>query len=166
MEDDIVRRKGYLTLGSRLKRISERLQVEVQALMDDNDVPVQAFQYPLLASLDENGPMEIGTLAKSLGVSQPGVTRNVAQLAEQGFVSLSKGTKDKRQKIVSLSPAGRDVVDHGRSQVWPQIEQGLQEILTEEPGTLLDHLDRLEQGLRAASFNQRSADRARDNNDG
>lgn len=165
MEDDIVRRKGYLTLGSRLKRISERLQTEVQALMDDNDVPVQAFQYPLLASLDENGPMEIGALAKSLGVSQPGVTRNVAQLAEQGFVSLSKGTKDKRQKIVSLSPAGHDVVHHGRSTIWPQIEHCLQEILTEEPGTLLDHLDRLEQGLRAASFNQRLADKARDKQD-
>ena len=121
MNDDIVRRKGYLALGSRLKRISEHLQAEVQSLMDQNDVPVQAFQYPLLTSLDENGPMDIGNLAKTLGVSQPGVTRNVSQLAQQGFVVLSKGKKDKRQRIVSLSDTGRNVVDQGRSTIyWKQ----------------------------------------------
>ena len=157
MRDDIVKRKGYLALGSRLKRISERLQMEVQTLMDQEDVPIQAFQYPLLTSLDENGPMDIGMLAKTLGVSQPGVTRNVTQLAESGFVEISKDTQDRRRRIVSLSRSGRKVVDHGRSVVWPQIELCLHEILSPEQGTLLDHLDRLEDGLRAASFSKRIA---------
>ena len=165
MTDDIVRRKGYLALGSRPKRISERLQTEVQVLMDHNDVPIQAFQYPLLASLDENGPMDIGALAKTLGVSQPGVTRNVAQLAKNGLVELSTGSKDKRQKIVSLTVSGRELVDHGRTVIWPQIEYCLQEILSEEPGTLLDHLGRLEDGLRSASFKKRIDEREGENDD-
>lgn len=155
MTDDIVKRKGYLTLGSRLKRISDRLQMEVQDLMDQGGVPIQAFQYPLLASLDENGPMDIGSLAKTLGVSQPGVTRNVSQLSEQGIVRLTRGAKDRRQRIVALTDAGQEIVDHGRSTLWPQIETCLHEIISQQPSTLLDHLNHLETGLRSSSFVQR-----------
>lgn len=155
MTDDIVQRKGYLTLGSRLKRISERLQGEVQSLMDSYDVPIQAFQYPVLASIDENGAMEIGQLARTLGVSQPGVTRSVAQLAERGFVELAIGERDKRSRIVSLTDAGRNIVNHGRASIWPEIEFCLHEILTDQSGSLLDHLDRLEKGLNDGSFLQR-----------
>lgn len=158
MNDDIVRRKGYLTLGSRLKRISDRLQTEVQNLMDQNNVPIQAFQYPLLASIDENGPMEIGVLATTLGVSQPGVTRSVARLAEQGFVDLTRGTTDRRSRVVSLTEAGRNVVTHGRVDIWPRIEQCLDAIITDRPGSLLEHLNRLEDGLQEKSFVSRVAE--------
>jgi len=157
MNDDIVRRKGYLTLGSRLKRISDRLQTEVQNLMDQNNVPIQAFQYPLLASIDENGPMEIGVLATTLGVSQPGVTRSVSKLAAQGFVDLTRGTTDRRSRLVSLTEAGRNVVTHGRIDIWPRIAQCLDEIIMDQPGSLLEHLNRLEDGLQDQSFVSRVA---------
>ena len=35
MVDDVVREMGYLTLGSRLRRIGERFQSEVQSVLDD-----------------------------------------------------------------------------------------------------------------------------------
>ena len=84
--EDIIRSLGYLTLGSRLKRIGEQLQADTQRLLDGLEVPVQSSQYPLLAALDRLGPLPVGELAQSLGITQPGVTRSVALLADLGLV--------------------------------------------------------------------------------
>ncbi|MCP5366528.1 MAG: MarR family transcriptional regulator [Hyphomicrobiales bacterium] len=157
MVQDIVRGKGYLTLGSRLRRIGERLQAETQQLMEAHDVPVQAHQYPLLCALDDGGPLSIGDLTEALGVSQPGVTRNVGLLARRGMVTVRRGATDQRVTEVALSPAGRAVVDHGRTVVWPQVEACVAAILDGHSGPLLDQLDHLEDALDRASLAQRLA---------
>ncbi len=96
MVEDFVRRKGYLTLGTRLKRIGDRLQADVQQLIDAEGGTVQTGQYPLLAAIDELGHLTIGELADALGVSQPGITRSVGQLAKQGIVTVARGQEDQR----------------------------------------------------------------------
>ena len=46
MVEDVVRAFGFLCLGSRLKRIGERLQADTQRIMDEMDVPLQASHTP------------------------------------------------------------------------------------------------------------------------
>ena len=157
MVDDIVRQKGHLTLGSRLRRIGEKLQAETQRLMAEHGVPVQASHYPALAALDENGPLSVNELADALGVSQPGVTRTVGMLAKQGIVTVRRGEADQRTRLVSLTGRGGEIVTHGREIVWPQIESCVAEIVTGQSGPLLDQLDRLEAALDAETFVQRAA---------
>jgi hypothetical protein len=52
MVEDVVRSFGFLTLGTRMKRIGERLQADTQRIMDDLGAPLQASQYPFLAAID------------------------------------------------------------------------------------------------------------------
>lgn len=157
MVDDLVRKKGYLTLGSRMRRIGERLQAEVQQVMDERQVPIQSSHYPLLGALDEAGPMSIGDLADALGVSQPGITRSVGQLAKQKIVAIRRDKSDQRRTVVALATLGQQLVDDGRKTIWPQIENCLVEILSGQSGSLLDQLNILEDGLRDSSFSQRIA---------
>jgi len=147
MINDIVRKKGYLTLGSRLKRIGERLQADVQHLLNKRDIPIQSGQYPLLVTLEEHGPLAVGDLAIALGVSQPGITRSVGQLAEQNLVTIQRGKKDQRTKTISLTEKGQTIVSDGRNHIWPQIEASLGEILSGHSGTLIEQLDILEDAL-------------------
>ncbi|WP_172292394.1 MarR family winged helix-turn-helix transcriptional regulator [Pseudoruegeria sp. HB172150] len=155
MVEDIVRQKGYLTLGSRLRRIGERLQAETQKVMADHDVPVQAGHYPLLAALDEQGPLSVNELVEALGVSQPGVTRSVGQLAKQGIVSVQRGKTDQRTRLVGLTDRGRDIVAQGREYIWPRIESGVAGLMAGQDGPLLEQLDHLEAALDEASLLQR-----------
>ena len=157
MIDDIVKRKGYLTLGSRLRRIGERLQAETQRVMERRDVPIQANQYPLLAALDENGPISVNEIAEALGVSQPGVTRMIGQLEKQGLVAVRRGETDQRTRVVSLTGPGEGIVRHGREEVWPLIEACVAEIMADASGSLLRQLEHLEAGLGEKSFLQRIA---------
>ncbi|MDF2367868.1 MarR family transcriptional regulator [Sneathiella sp.] len=166
MVEDFVRRKGYLTLGTRLKRIGDRLQADVQQLIDAEGVAVQTGQYPLLAAIDEQGPMTVGDLAEALGVSQPGITRSVGQLAKQGVVTVARGPKDQRTKVVTLTRQGQDIVDQGKRDLWPLIDESLAAICEKERGNILDQLDRLERALQENSLFQRIKQNEKANIDG
>jgi DNA-binding MarR family transcriptional regulator len=166
MVDDFVRRKGYLTLGSRMRRLGERLQAEVQMLMDDRNVPIQANQYPLLGALEQYGPLLVGDLAETLGVSQPGITRNVAQLSKQGLVTVRQGKDDQRQRVVALTARGRSLVENSRAELWPQVEGWLADIMAGQTGPLLEQLDHLEATIKAHPLSGSQVKSGRRHNNG
>ena len=107
MVDDIVEQLGHLALGTRLKRLGERMQAETSRYLDARGLPVPASQFPLLAALDRPGGLTVGELAEAVGVSQPGITRSVARLADQGLITVTHGSADRRRRSVRLTAAGR-----------------------------------------------------------
>jgi len=153
--EDIIRSLGYLTLGSRLKRIGEQLQADTQRMLDGLEVPVQSSQYPLLAALDRLGPLPVGELAQSLGITQPGVTRSVALLAELGLVEVIQSDGDQRRRMVSLTKNGQRLVDRAKRDVWPRIENAVADLCKGLTGPLLDQLTAIEDGLAAAPLDRR-----------
>ena len=157
MVEDIVRKSGYLTLGSRLKRIGERMQADVQRLFKMHGFNVQTNLLPLLAALDRNGPMTVGELVQALGVTQPGVTRSVSLLASQKLVEARRDPKDQRSKSVSLTTQGQNLVQHSKAELWPQVEQAVASICNGLEGVLLVQLDRLEDELVQKPLDQRIA---------
>ena len=153
--EDIIRSLGYLTLGSRLKRIGEQLQADTQRMLDGLEVPVQSSQYPLLAALDRLGPLPVGELAQSLGITQPGVTRSVALLAEPGLVEVIQSDGDQRRRMVSLTKNGQRLVDRAKRDVWPRIEDAVADLCKGLTGPLLEQLSAIEDGLAAAPLDSR-----------
>jgi DNA-binding MarR family transcriptional regulator len=153
--EDVVRAFGYLTLGSRLKRIGERLQAETQRIMDELGVPLQASQYPFLAALDRLGPLTIGELAEAVGITQPGATRSLAQLVDLGLVKARKTPKDQRRRIISLTRRGQEIVDTAKRDVWPRIEGAVTDLCGELSGPLLPQLAAIEDGLAATPLARR-----------
>lgn len=147
MTTDIVRELGLLALGTRLKRLGERLQAGTQAVMAESGVAIPAGQFPLLAAVDRLGPLTVGDLADALGVTQPGITRNVAQLVTLGLLVVKPSSDDQRRRMVSLSAEGRRVVERGRRDVWPRIEAAVAELCAELDGPLLDQLAAIEDRL-------------------
>ena len=157
MPEDIVRKMGHLCLGSRLKRIGERLQADVLRFTEKAGLPIQPSQYPLLAALDRSGPLTVGELVEALGVSQPGVTRNVGLLVEMGLVDISRDRRDQRQKAVALTAAGRRAVERSKREVWPHIEAAVVGLCAGLSGPLLTQLASIEDGLAAEPLDKRAA---------
>ncbi len=155
MVEDVVRAFGFLPLGSRLKRIGERLQADTQRIMDEMGVALQAGQYPFLASLDRLGPLTIGELAEAVGITQPGATRVVSQLTTLGLVKARQGTKDQRRRIISLTRKGQELVAEAKREVWPRIENAVADLCGGLSGPLLQQLDAIEDGLDALPLARR-----------
>ena len=145
--EDVVRAFGFLCLGSRLRRIGERLQTDTQRIIDDMGVPIQASQYPLLAAIDRLGPLSIGELAEAVGITQPGATRSAALLIKAGFLKTKQPSDDQRRRVLSLTREGQRLVEEAKRDVWPRIEHAVTDLCGELSGPLLDQLASIEDGL-------------------
>mgnify|MGYP001553642489 CR=1 FL=1 len=105
------------------------------------DSPVSLSQLSALATLDKEGPITPGALAIRERVRPPSMTRVIASLAELGFVDRCAHPDDGRQVLVSVSSAGRDLLDVERraSQEW--LQQRLAQLHPDERKTLLAAAD-------------------------
>ncbi|HYX33703.1 MAG TPA: MarR family transcriptional regulator [Oligoflexus sp.] len=147
MTEDIVRRLGYLTLGTRLRRLGERIQADTQRILDDHELAIPSAQFPFLAAIDRLGPQTIGDLARAVGVTQPGATRTILQLEESKLVLVVPSDEDQRRKVVSLTAKGKDLVMVGKRAAWPAIEHAVRDLCHKLNGPLLDQLTAIEDGL-------------------
>lgn len=159
MVEDIVRAFGFLTLGTRFRRIGERLQAETQAIIAVHDDPVQAAQYPFLAAIDRLGPMTIGELAEAVGVTQPGATRAATQLAGAGLLDIRVATDDQRRRMVSLTGKGQALVNDAKRNVWPLIDAAVADLCDGLSGPLLDQLAAIEDRLSERPLARRVRDK-------
>ncbi len=155
MAEDIVRTLGYLMLGTRFKRIAERLQSDATHIAAAHGVTLHSSQYPFLGALDRMGPLTIGALADAVGITQPGATRVVGQLVKLGMVRARPGRDDQRQRIVSLTAKGQQQVDFGKREVWPKVEAAVADLCKDLTGPLLDQLAQIEDGLTEKPLDQR-----------
>ena len=69
----------------------------------------------LLALLDHEGPVTVGSLSEALGVTRPAISRMVAGLEGQGLVRRSTNMLDGRSVVTRITPAGRRMLNRGRA---------------------------------------------------
>ncbi|HWK35352.1 bifunctional helix-turn-helix transcriptional regulator/GNAT family N-acetyltransferase [Sphingomonas sp.] len=155
MADDILS-GGYLFLGSRLKRLGERMQADVLRIVEAAGLPIQPSHYPLLALLDRDGAMTVGALASAVGASQPGVTRNLSRLSALGLVTIGRDGRDQRQRSVALSDVGRAAMARSRAEVWPRVEAAAADLCGGGTGSLLAQLGAIEQSLADTPLDRRT----------
>ena len=144
---DLLAECGHLFLGSRLKRLAERLQADAAKLHRAMGVDAQPAELALLAAIDRYGPMTITQAVASLGVSQPAVTRTAAGLVERGVLATESDDADHRQKTLALTKRGRALVGKARTATWPAITEAVQAMCAPLEGTLLEQIAELERQL-------------------
>ncbi|TCM37764.1 bifunctional helix-turn-helix transcriptional regulator/GNAT family N-acetyltransferase [Novosphingobium sp. ST904] len=150
---DAIADKGGILLGSRLKRLAERLQGDAAQIIQATGLSVQPAQIPLLTALDGR-ELTVGQLAEAVGSSQPGVTRAIGQLAALGLVQAVQGS-DLRQRHLSLTPEGRAVMARVKMHVWPGVGLAVDEMSGGETGRLLELVGRIETALDQSSMVER-----------
>ena len=153
---DILKERPDLFLGSRLKRLAERLQGDVLSLAAESGLAIQPSQYALLATLDRHGPQTIGDLTCAMELSQPAITRMAARLADMGLVAIDRIHRDQRHKTVALTKAGIADMERAKSHVWPKVEHAVRDLLDGLDGPLLDQIDLIERRLAGKSLERRA----------
>lgn len=157
--DDALRALGLTALGSRLKRLGERLQGEAQVILSRVEPAIASGQHPMLHTIARFAPLTIGDLADRLGVTQPGVTRTLGQLADAGLVEVVTSPDDARRRLVSLTDDGQRFVAHARRDAWPAVEAAVADLCDGFAAELLDHLTKMEERLDARPLGARAKER-------
>ncbi|MBT2185363.1 MarR family winged helix-turn-helix transcriptional regulator [Sphingobium nicotianae] len=155
---DLIATLGYLCLGSRLKRLGERMQTSVAQHLGARGHEVQPAQLPLLWALQEHGgAMTIGALGERLGISQPGVSRAIASLEGQGLVRPTRAGKDRRQRQIAISPAGEALMADLSARFFPAVQRAVEQLCLAAGPDLLARIDRIEDDLADAPLEARIA---------
>ncbi|MDX1870883.1 MarR family transcriptional regulator [Mycolicibacterium sp. 120266] len=105
------------------------------------DSPVSLSQLSALATVAKEGPMTPGALAVRERVRPPSMTRVIASLVDLGFVDRVAHPDDRRQVLVSVSPAGLDLIEAERRASREWLQQRLAELTPEQRRTLLEAAD-------------------------
>lgn len=152
---DVVAEMGTLFLGSRLKRLADQFQASAAKVLQRNGFDIQPAHQPLLITLEKEA-LTVGQLAQAVGSSQPGITRAVGQLTELGLVTMVRGS-DQRERRLSLTDAGREVLAETRRRIWPAVQTSVDALCEGLSGSLIEQLAELEARLKAQPFDARVA---------
>lgn len=156
MTVDIVRELGHLTLGTRLKRLGERLQAQTHAVLLEADIGLPSSHLVILAALDRLGPLSVGELTEAVGISQPGISRMVENLRADGLVTSGRPADDRRVRPIVMTESGRQLVARSKRFAWPRVEAAVAEICAGASGSLLAQLSALEEALQEAPLRSRT----------
>lgn len=113
----------------------------VSQLYDDYLRPsgLRVTQFALLGALARGRAMTVGELATAMVMDRTTLTRNLRLVEREGWIRTSAG-KDRRQRLVEITPAGRKVwesaIPHWRaaqrhmldgigSEAWPRLRDEL-----------------------------------------
>ncbi len=151
--DDVLALEGAVMLGSRLKRLAERMQGGAERIAVDCGLPTQPSQMPLLTALYRRGPMTVGDAVKVLGISQPAVTRILTRLVAMELVETSRDARDQRSKTLVLSAKGSAAMDLANTVLWPRLRAAVNEVC--DAPALLSLIDATERALAEQPLEQR-----------
>lgn len=127
---DFYEQAGKLALGSRLRRLSERLTEQGGKVYALYNIDMQPKWFPVFYALAKDGEMSITQIAQQIGHSHPSVSTIVKEMTKKGMVEVKAGAEDGRKNFVRLTAAGQDVNERIQAQftdVNAAVEQALSE---------------------------------------
>ena len=143
-------------IGTRLRRLLERLTAEADHLYEDAGLPIRVRHFHVLYALECCGPLTIVDIAERAGFSHSAVSQTVKKLVEMGFLALNP-TDDARQKQVSFTPGGHALMERVRP-IWRQWDSANKAMLSEGQHDLLAALGELEDALDRKNLKTRFAE--------
>lgn len=143
---DYVRQKGAAAFGTRLRRLSERLDRQVQALYREHDVSFRPRWFAVVSALREKAVLSVGELAVLLGITHAAISQLRRELIAADLVRAKPDPKDARRQLLELSPHGKRVVTKLQP-LWQAIAAATQALCIEAAPGLLENLDALEDAL-------------------
>jgi DNA-binding MarR family transcriptional regulator len=102
------------------------------------DMSVTLTQIAAMGTLHKRGPMSAGELAACEKVQPPSMTKVLANLEERGLVRRDAHPTDKRQAIISVTDAGRELLDSERRSRDAWLSQQLAKLTSDERALLRD----------------------------
>lgn len=152
MQVDLLAGFGVGFLGSRLKRLAERMQADAAEVARALDLPVQPSQMSLLLTIRLHGPIAVGELAERLQLAQPTVTRALKPLEDEGLVEAPRAPGDGRTKRLALTEKGQALLVRIQTELLPRIEPAAAELVEGLSGDFMQGLARVEQRLADKSL--------------
>jgi DNA-binding MarR family transcriptional regulator/ribosomal protein S18 acetylase RimI-like enzyme len=108
---DLIKELGYLAIGSRMKRLTERLMRSGHIVYKSQKIDFEPRWFPVFYLLQSaQAPLSISEIAKTLRLTHPAVIQITQMMTKKGLIQSSKDEKDRRKRQLSLTQKGKNLV--------------------------------------------------------
>jgi DNA-binding MarR family transcriptional regulator/N-acetylglutamate synthase-like GNAT family acetyltransferase len=159
MQQDFLNELAELALGSRLKRISERMLANASDVYQEFGMNINPKWFTLMALLDaQDSNKQILTIVEAsnlLGLSQPALSQFCKELQSEKLIKIVKDQSDSRKRILSLTTKGRARVKKMKP-IWDAVQQAAVDLCTEHNNDFYRSLLLLEKSFSSESLLNRT----------
>ncbi len=138
-------KSGRYCLNANLRKAARVIGTLYADAMHDSTL--QGTQYTMLSTISAFNETTIGQLSEFMLMDQTTVTRAIKLLEKAGYVSVKQG-KDRRQKLVSLTKVGQEILEtsyplwlEAQSKVWNNLGDEKAQKLLELTQQIVDLLE-------------------------
>ena len=159
MQQDFLNELAELALGSRLKRMSERMLSNASDVYQEFDMNINPKWFTLMALLDaKDSNKQILTIVDAsnlLGLSQPALSQFCKELQNVKLIKIVKDQSDSRKRILSLTVKGRERLEQMKP-IWNAVQQAAVDLCTEHNNDFYRSLLLLEKSFSSESLLSRT----------
>jgi DNA-binding MarR family transcriptional regulator len=148
---DYLQRLGLMGLNARLKRLSDDLTTDMNALYRAQSFDFEASAFPLLMLLYQEGPMSLRRAQGFLGSSHAHISQKAKALVEKKLITLTVDKNDKRSKTMALTQAGRDLIAKA-APLWRAMNEALADMFHNLDQRLMMALETAEERVTERRF--------------
>lgn len=152
---DFYDKLGPVALGSRLRRLSERMGEDAAQIFEIYGSAMQPRWFPVAKALAILKEATVSTLAEEIGQTHASVSQIVTSMKRGGFVHCERGEKDNRKTYVSLSEKGQSAMKRVDIQC-EDVGRAVDELLSESSHDLWRALSDFETALARSSIIERT----------
>jgi ribosomal protein S18 acetylase RimI-like enzyme len=151
---DFLAETGGLGLGSRLKRLSDRMMQDGAGIYQDLGIDFKPSWFPTFNFLYRRGPTPLGVIAQELGVTHVAINQVLEELEQRALAVSETGSEDRRVRIARLTDKGMGLAN-SLEEGWGCIRASILEAIEETGYDFLDATARLEICLNRSSLRER-----------
>lgn len=145
-KQDYIRQLGEVAFGSRLKRISDRVNKEVSNLFKSQNLDIEPSWLPLLIYLEDNGNASVTEIASAMNFTHPAVIHLLNKMENRKLILVFGDKDDRRKRLVKLSDYGRKILDSSSS-LLEEIRLSVVDLFNSGGCNYLNVMDSLERSL-------------------
>lgn len=153
---DFLDELAELALGSRLKRLSDRLMADANQVYKNCGHDIQPKWFALLALLARRKEVSIVEASGLLGLTQPAISQFVKELIQKGLVTTNISTQDSRRKFIKLTNLGELTIQNMKL-MWQAVDSAAKQLCEEAGADFFDSVKKFERALTRQSLSQRTA---------
>jgi GNAT superfamily N-acetyltransferase/DNA-binding MarR family transcriptional regulator len=154
---DFFNKVGKIALGSRLRRLSERVTADAARVYALYEIEIQPKWFPVYYVLSAGEAKTITEIAEEIGHSHPSVSKIIREMAAAGLVAEKQGSGDGRKNTVVLSEKGAEITGKIKDQ-YVDIDAAIEQIFGETQHNLWQAIEEWEFVLDQKSLLERVRD--------
>lgn len=137
---------GPLALSARLRRLSRRTTIGLDAICREMELEVEPRWFGCLQLLQERGSLSVTGIARALDQTHPAIIQLARTLKDRGLVRDERDPADKRRHLLALSDQGHETA-RLLSPLWTAIDAAARRWMSEGGFDLERAIDSLEERL-------------------